>query len=102
MSARQRFVVGSRLLLACVCFVGIGGALWSRIESYRHVTEDVAYACLDITGAKCEPPFHIKTAPNRVPALSFFIMGGAAGIVGAVLITSHPRLVKSHEQPTST
>src|SRR3982751_2010527 len=36
MSARQRFVVGARLLLVAMCLLIAGRVVWSRVET-RHV-----------------------------------------------------------------
>ena len=89
MDAKRRFVLGGSLLLASVCFVLLGSALWSGIE-VRHREVDRPVACLAITGAPC-PPTRVVTAPTHAPALMLFVVAAGAGAFGLVLVRSQPR-----------
>src|SRR4051812_43046242 len=92
-SAKQRFVVGMWLLLACTCFSVLGRALWSQIDSHhtREIHSSIGWGCPQSTAAECRPPTESVTTPNRILALSLFVVAGTAGMLGLFLIMSQPR-----------
>jgi hypothetical protein len=100
-TARQRFIAAAWLLLTCVCFAVIASALWSRIDSHhsRVIKTAHGWGCVGtMREDECGPPTEIVTTPNRVPALSFFVLGGAAGLGAVVLLRRQPRPSASRDQ----
>jgi hypothetical protein len=119
MSARQRFVLGVRLLLVAVCVLVAGRIAWPRVDT-RHVQQVTApNACpslaIRVGSADVQTPLEpagrasarltfVGGAPcgvsvvdstswttrNRGPALALFGLGAAIGILGIGLARSHP------------
>jgi hypothetical protein len=117
-SARQRFVLGARLLVVAACLLIAGSLLWSRVDT-RHVhrvtapvgcpqlqiqvASDDASTALDpghssaqvtfLSGDPCGTRLvsrYTTATPNRVPGLALLIGGAGIAILGVGLARSHP------------
>jgi hypothetical protein len=102
-SAGQRFVYGSWLLVACAGLMVAGGTLWASVHTSHHTTVGATVLCVVVANSAgppvpnppCSPASGFSdtvttttTTPNHAPAWAAFIAGAAAGLSGAVLIRS--------------
>jgi hypothetical protein len=105
-TARQRFVVGGWLLLAFAVLVLVGLAAWSHIDSHRRVvTRDPAACVTPLSEASqgtsgfvrdsvqvCNATriIGMRTTPNHIPGAVLVALAGTLGLLGVVLLRSHP------------
>ncbi len=94
-----RYLILGALVVACALFVAAGAELWSSVSSDVYTRERV-------TLPKCPWAFasgpdvpscptigeNVATGsrPNRLPAAVVFLVGGAAGVVGLVMLRPRP------------
>ena len=102
--SKQHSTIGGLALLACVAFAIVGGQLWSlRTEVYTR--ERVGFPCpaevARTTG--CLGPYRTEltgSKPNHVPAVLTFVVGGALGLFGVVLVRPRSGAAIRGELPT--